>query len=69
MDAPADAMEVVGQEEPNEESEVDYAEATMESEAHSLLPLLLSYLMLPRKVSARLRWVKVTSVYMFQTLI
>ncbi|WMV49656.1 hypothetical protein MTR67_043041 [Solanum verrucosum] len=55
VDAPAAAMEVIGQEESIEESEVDYAEATMESEAHSLQPLFLSYLMLPRIVSVRLR--------------
>ncbi|KAG5580023.1 hypothetical protein H5410_050650 [Solanum commersonii] len=54
VDAPAAAMEVIGQEESIEESEVDYAEATMESEAHSLQPLFLSYLMLPRIVSVRL---------------
>uniref|UniRef100_K4CZ09 Uncharacterized protein n=1 Tax=Solanum lycopersicum TaxID=4081 RepID=K4CZ09_SOLLC len=55
VDAPAAAMEVIGQEELIEESEVDYAEASMESEAHSLQPLFLSYLMHPRIVSVRLR--------------
>ena len=69
VDAPAAAMEVIGQEELIEESEVDYAEATMESEAHSLQPLFLSDLMHPRIVSVRLRWVEVTSVFMFQTLV
>ncbi|KAH0733064.1 hypothetical protein KY285_001588 [Solanum tuberosum] len=43
VDAPAAAMEVIGQEELIEEYEVDYAEAIMESEAHSLQPLFLSY--------------------------
>lgn len=66
VDAPAAAMEVIGQEELIEESEVDYAEAIMESEPHSLQPLFLSYLMLPRIVSVRLRWVEVTSIFMFQ---
>ncbi|KAK4375751.1 hypothetical protein RND71_006428 [Anisodus tanguticus] len=38
VDAPADALEVAG-EEPMQESEVDYAKATVESAAHCLPPL------------------------------
>ncbi|KAJ8559782.1 hypothetical protein K7X08_003840 [Anisodus acutangulus] len=39
VDAPADALEVAGEEEPVQESEVDYAKATVESAAHCLPPL------------------------------
>ncbi|KAL3335746.1 hypothetical protein AABB24_031791 [Solanum stoloniferum] len=39
--APADALEVAGDDESMDDSEIDYAEATVESEAHSLPPLPL----------------------------
>ncbi|KAH0666872.1 hypothetical protein KY285_028078 [Solanum tuberosum] len=39
--APADALEVAGDDESMDDSEIDYAEATVESAAHSLPPLPL----------------------------